>query len=181
MAEPATNARWRATPAAGACSQRASGERMSAQTPICAQPRRFRCAARGIPSAATRSPKAPSSRARSSRSRRTSPSSISAPRPKAVWPSRNSTAPAVTSRSKSAPKFEVYVDRIENCARRSRHLPREGAPGGKLDQAREGLRGQRACPGPESSIRSRVVTPSISTAPWPSCPARRSIFAPCAT
>ena len=59
-------------------------------------------------------------------------------------------------------------------ARRSRHLARQGAPRGELGQARKGLREPTKRSKASSSIRSRAASPSISTAPWPSCRARRS-------
>ena len=44
-------------------------------------------------------------------------------------------------------RVEVYVERFENRARRSPAQPRQGAPRGKLEQARAGVQGQRQGPG----------------------------------
>jgi hypothetical protein len=54
-------------------------------------------------------------------------------------------------------------------ARRGRAVARQGAPRGELGQARgEASRRTRRSPA-SSSTRSRAASPSISTAPWPSC------------
>ena len=64
--------------------------------------------------ARTRLLKAPSSRAPSSRSKKTSPSSISASRPRAASPSRNFRDPAAKAPPKVGDEVEVYLERIEN-------------------------------------------------------------------
>jgi len=77
-------------------------------------------------------------------------------------------------------EVEVYLERIENAlgeAVISRDKARREESWVKLEQAFEKNEKVEA----SSSTRSRAASPSISTAPWPSCRAARSTFARCAT
>ena len=77
-------------------------------------------------------------------------------------------------------EVEVYLERVENAlgeAVLSRDKARREESWGKLEK---GFTTTRKSPA-SSSTRSRAASPSISTAPWPSCRARRSTFARSAT
>ena len=56
---------------------------------------------------------------------------------------REFAGPGRDSELKVGDEVEVYLDRDRECARRSRAVARQGAPRGKLGQAREGLQRQR--------------------------------------
>ena len=73
------------------------------------------------------------------------------------------------------------LERMEDKQRRGHAVAREGAPRGSLDRcSKRPSRTTSASPA-SSSAASRAASPSISPAPWPSCPAARSISARCAT
>jgi transcriptional accessory protein Tex/SPT6 len=77
-------------------------------------------------------------------------------------------------------EVEVYVDRVENAdgeAMLSRDRARREAAWDKLETNSAKASASKA----SSSAASRAASPSTSTAPWPSCPVRRSTSARSAT
>jgi hypothetical protein len=78
-------------------------------------------------------------------------------------------------------EVEVYLDRVENArgeAVISREKARREAAWDRLEKAyADETPASRA----RSSAASRAASPSIWAAPWPSCPAARSMCARCAT
>ena len=131
----------------------AQGRRMSAQTPygptakIAPPPR--------DPSAATKRRRPPSSRPKCSHRQVTSRID-SAPRPKAVWPSRNINGPAVRNR-RSRCRVESMSTAVETALGRGPHS-RERRARRKVDQAREAFEAHERVQG-LSSTRSRAATP----------------------
>ena len=109
---------------------------------------------------------------RGRRSRRTSPSSISAPRRKGASRSRNLPARTATRRSAS-----VTRSRSMSSASRTRSA-KPSSPATRPAAKRAGSSSRRlsrptSASTARSSIRSRAATRSISTAPWRSCRARQ--------
>lgn len=95
-------------------------------------------------------------------------------------PLKEFTGPGREGELKVGDEVEVYVDRIENAlgeasSRATRRVARRAG-----SSSRRPSRPTSASPA-RSSTRSRAATPSISTAPWRSCRARRSISVRCAT
>jgi small subunit ribosomal protein S1 len=76
-------------------------------------------------------------------------------------------------------EVEVYLDRVENArgeAVISREKARREEAWDRLEKAYENESASTA----RSSAASRAASPSIWAAPWRSCPAARSMCAPCA-
>ena len=86
---------------------------------------------------------------------------------------REFAGPGRPSEIKIGDTVEVYLERVENAlgeAVLSRDKARREESWGKLETAFKNNEKVRA----SSSIRSRAASPSISTARWRSCRARRS-------
>ena len=86
---------------------------------------------------------------------------------------REFAGPGRESELKVGDEVEVFLDRIENAlgeAVLSRDKARREESWGKLEKAFNNNEKVTA----SSSTRSRAASPSTSTAPWPSCRARRS-------
>ena len=93
-------------------------------------------------------------------------------------PLREFAMPGQKADIKVGDEVEVYVDRVEN-AHGEAMLSRDRAP--KPHGTSSNPSSQKApVSRVSSSAASRVASPSISTAPWRSCPAARSISARCA-
>ena len=93
---------------------------------------------------------------------------------------REFAGPGRQNELKIGDEVEVYLERVENAlgeAVLSRDKARREESWGKLETAFKNNEKVRA----SSSIRSRAASPSISTAPWPSCRAARSTSARSAT
>lgn len=93
---------------------------------------------------------------------------------------REFAGPGRENQLKVGDEVEVFLDRIENAlgeAVLSRDKARREKAGASSRRPSTTTRRSPAL----SSIRSRVASPSISTAPSPSCRARRSIFVRSAT
>ena len=117
--------------------------------------------------------KARSSRGPSSGSRRTSPSSMSGPRPRDGWRCASSRDRAGSPTSRSAiPSRSISSGSRTRSARRCCRATRRAArrAGASSRRPSTATRRSRA----SSSTRSRAASPSISTARWRSCRARRS-------
>ena len=88
---------------------------------------------------------------------------------------REFTGPGRQAALKVGDEVEVYLERVENAlgeAVLSRDKARREESWASWRRLSTTARRFRA----SSSTRSRAASPSISTAPWPSCRARRSIF-----
>ncbi len=86
---------------------------------------------------------------------------------------REFAGPGRQAELKIGDEVEVYLERVENAlgeAVLSRDKARREESWGKLETAFKNNEKVTA----SSSTRSRAASPSISTAPWPSCRARRS-------
>ena len=95
-------------------------------------------------------------------------------------PLREFAMPGQKADLKVGDEVEVFVDRVENVhgeAMLSRDRARREAAWDTLETEFPRLPASRA----SSSAASRAASPSTLTAPWPSCPVRRSISARCAT